>query len=73
MDFFTTAGSASRRASECIIVGVYADGKPGYAAADIDEVSEGYISKLIKAGDITGKNGSCLLLTSVPGIQAKRG
>lgn len=72
MEFFTTASGASRRASECVIVGVYTDGKPGIAAAEIDEASKGYISKLLKARDITGKIGSHLLLTAVPGVRAKR-
>ena len=35
MEYFSTTSAASRRASSCIIVGVYERGKLGAAAADI--------------------------------------
>jgi len=72
MHFFTTTSAASRRAGNCIVVGVYAGGKPGHGAADIDAASKGTIRKLVKDGDISGKSGSSLMLTSVPGIRARR-
>ena len=72
MDFFTTTSAASRRAGNCIVVGVYADGKPGQGAADIDAASQGYLRKLIKQGDVSGRSGTSLMLTSVPGVRAQR-
>ena len=72
MEFFTTTSAASRRAASCIIVGVYENGKPDQAAADIDAASEGLVSKLIRQGDISGKPGTSLMLTSVPGVRAQR-
>ena len=41
-------------------------------AADIDEACGGQITRLMKQGDITGKSGSSLLLTSVDGVRAQR-
>ena len=72
MEFFTTTSAASRRAGNCIVVGVYAGGKPGLGAADVDAASEGYIRKLHKDGDLSGRSGSSLMLTAVPGVGARR-
>ena len=72
MEMFTTTSAAHRRSSDCIIVGVYGNGKPGKGAADIDAASKGHLGKLIKQGDISGKPGSTLLLSSVPGVSARR-
>lgn len=72
MELFTTTSAASRRAGNCVIVGVFEKGKPGIAAVDIDKASKGYISRLIKRGDITGEAGNSLMLTSVPGVKAQR-
>ena len=72
MEFFTTTSAASRRASNCIVVGVYAGGKAGLGAADVDAASKGTIRKLVKDGDISGRSGSSLMLTAVPGVRARR-
>ena len=72
MELFTTTSASHRRAGDCIIVGVYQNGKLGQGAADVDVASKGYISKLIKQGDINGRPGSNLMLTAVPGVRAKR-
>ncbi|MGI9203389.1 MAG: leucyl aminopeptidase [Woeseiaceae bacterium] len=72
MELGTTTSAASRRASACVIVGVYANGDLGSGAADIDASSKGALKKLIKDGDVGGKLGSSLLLTSVAGVRARR-
>jgi len=72
MQYFTTASKASHRAADCIVVGVYARGRLGAAATDVDQASGGAIGHLVKQGDITGQPGTCLLLTNVAGVRAKR-
>ena len=72
MELFTTTSAAHRRPGSCVIVGVYANGKPGRAALDIDEASSGHLTKLIKNGDISGKEGSTLMLSQVSGVRASR-
>lgn len=72
MEFFTTTSAASRRASACVIVGVYENGRLSTAAADIDSASSGVIKRSIKQGDITGRSGSSLLLPAVHGVRAQR-
>ena len=72
MEMFATTSAAHRRTSDCIIVGVYVNGKPGFGAADVDAASHGLIGKLVKQGDISGRPGTSHMLTSVDGVRAKR-
>ncbi len=72
MKYFTTTSNASRRAADCVIVGVYNRGKLGVAASEIDAASKGHIQRLIKSGDVSGNPGSVSVLTNVPGVKAAR-
>ncbi|NND54709.1 MAG: leucyl aminopeptidase [Gammaproteobacteria bacterium] len=72
MEYFTTTSKASKRAADCVIVGVYARNKLGAGAADIDTSSKGHLSALLKSGDISSAPGRCRILTGVPGVRARR-
>lgn len=72
MKYFTTTSKASRRAVDCVIVGVYNRGKLGIGAADIDAASKGRIRNLIKSGDVSGEAGRVAVLGTVPGVKAAR-
>ena len=72
MEYFTTTSKASRRAADCVIVGVYERGKLGAGAADIDVASKGAIKRHLKSGDISGNLGRCTVLTDVDGVRATR-
>jgi len=72
MEYFTTTSKASRRAVDCVIVGIYERGKLGAAAADIDAASKGIIKRHIKSGDVSGTLGRCSVLTGVTGVNASR-
>ncbi|MDH3431013.1 MAG: leucyl aminopeptidase, partial [Gammaproteobacteria bacterium] len=72
MDYFTTASDASRRAVDCVIVGVYERGKLGAGASDIDSASKGLIRRHLKSGDVSAKLGHCSVLTDVAGVRAAR-
>ncbi len=72
MKYFTTTSKASRRAVDCVIVGVYRRGKLGVGAADIDAASNRQIRKLIQSGDVSGQLGRCAVLTRVSGVKASR-
>jgi len=72
MDYFVTTGAAHRLASSCIIVGVYARGKLGRGAEDIDAATGGQISALVRQGDISTSLGSCAILPAPQGVKAKR-
>ena len=72
MKYFTTTSNASRRAADCVIVGVYERGKLGAGAQEIDAASGGRLAKLVKSGDIPSAPGRCVVLTGLPGVRAPR-
>ena len=72
MEYFTTTSKPSRRAVDCVVVGVYDRGRLGTAAADIDAASNGELRRLIKSGDISSRIGQCAMLTGVAGVKAPR-
>ena len=72
MDYFTTTSKASRRAVDCVIVGIYERGKLGAGAADIDAATGGAIKRHLKSGDVSGELGRCAVLTDLSGVRAKR-
>lgn len=72
MEYVTTTTKASRRAADCVIVGVYESGKLGAAAADIDAASKGEITRLYKSGDVSGSLGNARVLTGLSGVKAPR-
>lgn len=72
MEYFTTTSNASRRAVDCVVVGVYERGKLGAGASDIDAASKGELSRLIKSGDVPTQVGRCKTLTKMSGVRAKR-
>ncbi len=72
MKYFTTTSKASRRAVDCVVVGVYRRGKLGVAASEINTTSKGHISNLIKSGDVSGDAGRVAVLNNVPGVRASR-
>lgn len=72
MKYFTTTSKASRRAVDCVIVGVYKRGKLSIGAADIDAASKGRIRALVKSGDLPSDQGQCTVLTDLPGVKAPR-
>lgn len=58
--------------TDCHIVAVYEDTKLSDAAKLFDKASNGQISKILKRGDISGKQGQILLLHDIAGNQASR-
>ena len=72
MDYFTTTGDASRRATDCVIVGVYESGKLSAGAAQIDAASQGELRRLVKSGDLSSRPGRCVLLQNLGGVKAPR-
>ncbi len=72
MDFEIVNGQVEALETDCVVVGVEAEGKLSPSASAIDSAASGYLSELIASGDITGKAGEQLLLPKVPGIKARR-
>jgi leucyl aminopeptidase len=72
MEYFTTTSNPARRATDCVIVGVYDRGKLAAGAAEIDSASQGTLSRLVKSGDIRTQVGRCSVLTNVTGVRSPR-
>ena len=72
MEYFTTTSKASRRAVDCVIVGIYERGRLGAGATDINSASSGALKRHLKNGDVSGQLGRCSVLTDVSGVRATR-
>jgi len=72
MEYFTTTSNVSRRAVDCVIVGIYDRGKLAAGAAEIDSASKGTLKRHLKNGDVSGNLGRCVVLTDVSGVRAAR-
>ncbi len=64
--------SPANQKSACLVVGVLEHRKLSPSARQLDDASGGYLSKLLKQGDMDGKSGQTLMLHDVDGITARR-
>lgn len=72
MEFITKPVNLDKYQGDSLVVGVFEPRKLTEAARRLDEVSNGYLSKLLAQGDMNGKANSTLLLHHVPNINSKR-
>ncbi len=72
MEFSVKSGSPEKQRSACIVVGVYEPRRLSGIAEQLDKISEGYISNILRKGDLEGKSGQMLLLHHVPNVLSER-
>ena len=72
MDFTIQSGDLEKYHGDCIVVGVFESRKLTRAAKALDEVSKGYLTKVLDQGDMDGRANTTLLLHNVPVIGSKR-
>lgn len=72
MEFSVKSGSPEKQRSACIVAGVFEPRRLSSVAEKLDEISDGYISTLLRRGDIEGKAGQTLLLHHLPGVLGER-
>lgn len=72
MEFSVKSGSPEKQRSACIVVGVFEPRRLSPIAEQLDKISDGYISSLLRRGDLEGKPGQMLLLHQVPNIISER-
>jgi len=72
MEFTIKSGNPEKQRSACLIVGIFEGRKLSSTAHQLDEASNGYISGLLRRGDLEGKTGQYLLLHNVAGTLADR-
>ena len=72
MEFSIKAGSSEKAQTGCIVVGVFEPRKLSDAAAALDRATKGFLTRILKRGDMEGKAGTTLLLHDVPNVKAER-
>ena len=72
MEFSIKSGSPEKQRTACVVVGVFQPRKLTLAGELLDKAARGYLSELLRRGDMEGKSGSVLLLHKIPGILAER-
>ena len=72
IQFSLTQQSPETADAPCVVVGVFEDRALSDAARRIDEKSGGAITRLIDAGDLTGKIGTTQVLFGLDGVKAPR-
>ncbi|AEO08713.1 leucyl aminopeptidase [Buchnera aphidicola str. Ak (Acyrthosiphon kondoi)] len=72
MDFFIKNCILDQEKTDCIVVSIFDLCELSDSAVYLDKCSNGYITSLIKLGDIQGKIGETLMLYKIPEISSKR-
>jgi len=72
MEFNVKSGSPEKQRSACIVVGVFEPRRLSPIAEQLDKISDGYISNLLRRGDLEGKAGQTLLLHHVDNVLSER-
>jgi len=72
VEFSIKSGSPEKQRSDCVVVGIFESRKLTLPAELLDKAAAGYISDILRRGDLEGKAGSTLILHNVPGILCDR-
>lgn len=72
MEFSVKSGHSEKQRTACIIVGVFEPRRLSAPAEHLDKIANGFLSNLIRRGDMEGKLGQTLLLHNVPNTLADR-
>lgn len=72
MEFSTKALAPGRGRCDCSVVGIFANKKPSAAAAALDKLSGGRLSRIAARGDMDGRLGTTLLLHDVANLDCAR-
>ncbi len=72
MKYGTRTASAAKARNQCTVVGIFDDGSLTPSAKELDKTSGGYLRKVVKRGDISGKANQWLMLHDVPKVNATR-
>ena len=72
LQFQLNATDPAATTTDCLILGVFADGAFSAAGETVDRASNGRLRALIERGDVSGKAGRTVLLHDLAGIAAAR-
>ena len=72
LQFTLNTVAASTIDTDCVVVGIHADGSLTTAAGVLDSASNGALTRLVQRGDVSGKAGATTLLHDLAGVSAPR-
>ena len=72
MEFFAKAVNTLKHRTNCLVVTVSQPRQLSVSASKLDEASGGFLTDILKRGDMDGLSGQTLLLHAVPGVAAER-
>ena len=72
MKFSIKSINPEKQRSACLVVGIFEPRKLTDAAKAMDKLAEGYITTLLRNGDMEGKAGTTLMLHNVPNTLCER-
>jgi leucyl aminopeptidase len=72
VEFSIKSGGPDKAKCDCVAVGVFDSRKLSAPAQKLDKASGGFLTGILRRGDMEGKSGTTLLLHGTPGIAASR-
>ncbi len=66
MEYSVKSGNPEKQRTACIVLGVFEPRKLTSTAEHLDSIADGFISNILRRGDLEGKLGQVLLLHNVP-------
>lgn len=72
MDFSVTTTEPEKQKTPCVVVGLYETRRLSAEAQRLDRAAKGFLTKILKRGDIEGKPGQTLMLHNVPHTRCER-
>lgn len=72
MEFHVKGGNPEKQRTACVVVAVYEPRKLSAAAVQLDQASDGFLTNVVRRGDMEGKLGQTLMLFNVPNCQCDR-
>jgi leucyl aminopeptidase len=71
VEFSIKSGAPQTGANGCVVAGVFEPRRLSAAAAALDRAAKGYLTRVVRRGDMQGKAGTTLLLHEVPGARGR--
>jgi leucyl aminopeptidase len=72
MEFSVKSGNPEKQRSGCVVIGVFEARKLSAAGKTLDKASGGFLTALLRRGDIEGRAGQTLLTHNVPNALCER-
>ena len=72
MEFSVKSGNPEKQRSGCIVIGVFEARKLSAPGKALDKASDGFITNLLRRGDMEGRCGQTLLVHNVPNTLCER-